>query len=104
MVTSTTTGRLTVMVSWEQEARRVLRTALHALAQEDLLEAHTAIVQRIGGDRLVLADVSGPAAITIRLRPFAELTLREVTQLALTTESHETRTRKISEVLALAGY
>lgn len=77
--------------------------AAAACGAADLGEALGEVTARIG-DGLLTVTPTGIAAATIGLRPYAELTLREVTAIARSTMDGATKAQKINQIMALGGY
>lgn len=94
--------RATVTVAVDPAIPQLLRATAKALRGSRMEEALEALNDRfMAADRL-FEVTSGP---TVRLRPMAELVLREVAAVAADRRLDEaTRTRRVIEALDLAGY
>lgn len=94
-----------VTIAVDKNVTRIACTAAHALVQADLDDALQAVTDRmLRADRLVEAEMEPGGRLVMRLRPFAELTLCEITRIAGLNTDSATKTRLIVNVLNLAGY
>ena len=97
----------TMTVVFDQLADRLLRTTVRALAVAEMDDAIHAIHNRLNSTvprALFQVEGCGKTACVIRLDPFAELVLREMTDIAQSTADSATKDRRASEALSLAGY
>lgn len=98
-----TTCSLSVRFS-AAEAVTVVRDTVLALQWAELDEALEAVSARVVQSGRLFDVEATSSGLTMHLRPFAELALREVTRVACGDLDGATKTKRIGQVLNLAGY
>lgn len=98
-------GRLTVNIVVDPEVERALRKATNALMAADLDSAAADVSKRLfaNASKYLRHTVEG-GVMRVSFEPFAELTLREIVHIAGLNITPDQKTRRIREVLTLAGY
>lgn len=90
----------------DPEVERIVKRTGAALRANDLDEALEMVNQRVLRDdaRKLVTATATTGEIVMHLKPFVELALLEVSEIAAAKMDQATKTRKIGEVLSLAGY
>lgn len=94
----------TLTLGIDPAASRLVKTTAFALGRAGL-DVEAVRRRLFSSNRLVdIVETGRPGESTIRLRPFAELTLRAVLDVAQSTADASTKSARIDQALSLGGY
>ena len=84
----------------------LVRGAARLICRPGLEEARAAVQRRlIASARLIMIDESDAGSLrVVRLRPFAELVLREIVDIVRSRENEASKVQRILAALVLGGY
>lgn len=103
MIGACSTGSLTISVDVDPAIERLLTRAVKACERESLFDSLGLFAGLLDAPGCLIEAIKGPP-LQMRLKPFAELALLDVAEIASNRSLDSgTRERRIAETFALAG-